>query len=235
MQRGSKCAFLCWALWHGSFHLPLELPPVCFARPTRSTRCARSILLLPLDLPSHVLAVLGALHVMQSSWEEWPQQYGYQYEPRYEYEPRYKYQPMKTDPETMPSSYGSLPYGSEPYKYQPPAYPPPPTYPPPHPTLTPPPPPLPPQAPLPRVRFAASRLASGGGLHVSRVFRVPQHPIKTEPEEESTPPADPPQEPKAAEKESAGAAKSDAEMGEQPPEEAAAAGEEMEKDAIVHI
>ena len=46
---------------------------------------------------------------------------------------------------------------------------------------------------------------------------------------------DPPQEPKAAEKESARAAKSDAEMGEEPPEEAAAAGEEMEKEEIVQI
>ena len=45
----------------------------------------------------------------------------------------------------------------------------------------------------------------------------------------------PPQEPKAAEKESAGAAKSDAEMGEQPPEEAVAAGEEIQKDEIVQI
>ena len=70
---------------------------------------------------------------------------------------------------------------------------------------------------------------------MSRFFRVLQHPIKTEPEEESTPPVDPPQELEAADKESAGAAKSDAEMGEQPPEEAAAAGEEMEKDEIVHI
>ena len=25
MQRGSGCAFLCWASWHGSFQLPLEL------------------------------------------------------------------------------------------------------------------------------------------------------------------------------------------------------------------
>ena len=49
-----------------------------------------------------------------------------------------------------------------------------------------------------RVRFGASRLASGGGLHVSRVFRVMQHPIKTEPEEESTALVDPPQEPEAA-------------------------------------
>ena len=65
---------------------------------------------------------------------------------------------------------------------------------------------------------------------MSRVFRVLQHPIKTDPEEESTPPVDPPQEPEGAEKESAGAAKSDAEMGEQPPEEAAALGEEMQKD-----
>ena len=70
---------------------------------------------------------------------------------------------------------------------------------------------------------------------MSRVFRVLQHQIKTEPEEELTPLVDPPQEPKVAEKESAGAAKSDAEMGEQPPEEAAAAGEEMEKDEIVQI
>ena len=83
MQRGSGCAFLFSALWHGSFHLPVELPPVCFARPTRSTRCARSILLLPVDAPCHVLAVLRALHVLQTSWEEWPQQYGYQHEPRY--------------------------------------------------------------------------------------------------------------------------------------------------------
>ena len=150
MQRGSGCALLLWALWHGSFFLPLELPPVCFARPTRSTQCARSILLLPLDLPSHVLAILFALHVVQTSWEQWLQQYGYQYEPRYEYEPRYDYQPMKTDPETMPSSSGSLPYGSDQYKYQLPAYPPPPTYPPPHRTVPPPPPPLPPLAPLPR-------------------------------------------------------------------------------------
>ena len=72
-------------------------------------------------------------------------------------------------------------------------------------------------------------------MHVSRVFRVLQHPIKTEPEEESTAPVDPPQEPEAAEEESAGAAKSDAEMGEQPPKEAVAAGEEMEKDEIVQI
>ena len=63
---------------------------------------------------------------------------------------------------------------------------------------------------------------------VGCVFRIPQHHIKTEPEEESTPPVDPPQELKVAEKESAGAAKSDAETGEQPPEEAAAAGEAME-------
>ena len=70
---------------------------------------------------------------------------------------------------------------------------------------------------------------------MSRVFRVLQHPIKTEPEEESTPPVDPPQEPQAAEKESPWAAKSDAEMGEQPPEEAAAAGEEMEEDEIVQF
>ena len=86
-----------------------------------------------------------------------------------------------------------------------------------------------------RVPFGASRLASGGGLHVSRVFRVLQHPIKTEPEEESSAPVDPPQGPEAAEEESAGAAQSNAEMGEQPPEEAAAAGEEMEKDEIVQI
>ena len=46
---------------------------------------------------------------------------------------------------------------------------------------------------------------------------------------------DPLQEPEAAEEESAGAAKSDAEMGEQPSEEAAAAGEEMEKEEIVQI
>ena len=63
---------------------------------------------------------------------------------------------------------------------------------------------------------------------MSCVFHVLQHQIKMEPEEESTPP-------KVAEKESAGAAKSDAEMGEQPPEEAAAVGEEMEKDEIVQI
>ena len=42
-----------------------------------------------------------------------------------------------------------------------------------------------------RFRFGASRIASGGGLHVSRVFRVLQHPIKTEPEQESTVPMDP--------------------------------------------
>ena len=70
---------------------------------------------------------------------------------------------------------------------------------------------------------------------MSRVFGVLQPPIKTEPEEESTPPVDTPQEPEAAEKESAWAAKSDAEMGEPPPEEAAAAGEEMEKEEIVQI
>ena len=62
---------------------------------------------------------------------------------------------------------------------------------------------------------------------------------------------DPPQEPKVAEKpieeqqekeagqlpdtESAGMAKSDADMGLQPPEQAATAGEEVEKDEIVHI
>ena len=47
---------------------------------------------------------------------------------------------------------------------------------------------------------------------------------------------DPLQEPEAAKEESAGAPKSDAEMGEEPPEEAAAAGEEMEeKDEIVQI
>ena len=40
---------------------------------------------------------------------------------------------------------------------------------------------------------------------------------------------DPLQEPEAAKEESAGAPKSDAEMGEEPPEEAAAAGEEMEE------
>ena len=39
----------------------------------------------------------------------------------------------------------------------------------------------------------------------------------------------------ATEEESAGAAKSDAEMGEQSPEEAAPAGEEMETDEIVQI
>ena len=66
-------------------------------------------------------------------------------------------------------------------------------------------------------------------------FCVLQHQIKTEPEEESTPPMDPPQEPKVAEKESAGAAKSVAEMGEQSPGQPAAAGEEMEKDEIVQI
>ena len=70
---------------------------------------------------------------------------------------------------------------------------------------------------------------------MSRVFRVLQHQIKTEPEEESPPPVDPPHEPKVAEKESARAAKSVAEMGEQPPEEAAATGEEMEKDEIVQL
>ena len=86
-----------------------------------------------------------------------------------------------------------------------------------------------------RVRCGASRLASGGWLHVSRVFLVLQHPIKTEPEEESSPQVEPPEEPEAAEKESDGAAKSDARMGEQPPEEAAAAGDEMEKDEIVQI
>ena len=147
MQRGSGCAFLCWASWRGSFHLPLELPHVCFARPTRSTRSARSILCRPLDSPSHVLAVSRALHVLQTSWEVWPQQHGCQYEPWYEYEPRYEYQPMKTDPE-MPSSCGSLPYAFDRYRYQPPAYPPPPTYPPPQPTLPLPPPPGIPPAPL---------------------------------------------------------------------------------------
>ena len=87
-----------------------------------------------------------------------------------------------------------------------------------------------------RFLFGASRIASRGGLHVSRVFRVLQHPIKTEPEEESTAPMDPPQEAEAAKEESAGLPKSDAEMGEEPPEEAAAAGEEMEeKDEIVQI
>ena len=45
-----------------------------------------------------------------------------------------------------------------------------------------------------RFLFGASRIASRSGLHVSRVFRVLQHPIKTEPEEESTAPMDPPQE-----------------------------------------
>ena len=54
-----------------------------------------------------------------------------------------------------------------------------------------------------RFLFGASRIASRGGLHVSRVFRVLQHPIKTEPEEESTAPMDPPQEPEAAKEESA--------------------------------
>ena len=147
-DEGCKAAagvpFQFWALWHGSFHLPPEFPPLCFARPTHSTRCARSIMLLPLEAPSHFLAGLRTLHVLQTSWQEWPQQYGY--------ESRYEYQPMKTDPETMPSSSWSLPYGSDPYKYQPPAYPPPPTYPPPlNPTLPPPPPPLPPPPlPLPR-------------------------------------------------------------------------------------
>ena len=73
-------------------------------------------------------------------------------------------------------------------------------------------------------------------MHVSRVFCVLQHPIKTEPGEESNAPADPPQEPEAAEEESAGAPKSDAEIGEEPPEEAAAAGVEMEeKDETVQI
>ena len=87
-----------------------------------------------------------------------------------------------------------------------------------------------------RFRFGASRIAFGGGLHVSRLFRVLQHPIKTEPEEESTAPMDPLQEPEAAKEESTGAPESDAEMGEEPPEEAAAAGEEMEeKDEIVQI
>ena len=109
MQRVSGCAFRFWALWHGSFQLPLELSLDCFARPTRSTRCARSILLLPQEGLFHILAVLRALHVLQTSWEEWPQQY--------EYESRYQYQPMKTAPETMPSSSWSLPYGSDPYKY----------------------------------------------------------------------------------------------------------------------
>ena len=37
MQRGSGCAFLFRALWYRSFHLPLESPIVCFARPP----CAR--------------------------------------------------------------------------------------------------------------------------------------------------------------------------------------------------
>ena len=47
---------------------------------------------------------------------------------------------------------------------------------------------------------------------------------------------DPLQEPEAAKEESAGAPKSDAEMGEEPPEEAAAVGEQMEeKDEIVQI
>ena len=100
--------------------------------------------------------------------------------------------------------------------------------------------------------FAASPLAFGDGLHVSRIFRVLQHHIKTEPEEESKvpPPEEPPQEPKVAEKPveeakekeagqlpdtaSAGVAKSDAEMGQQPPEAAATAGEEK-KDQIVQI
>ena len=68
------------------------------------------------------------------------------------------------------------------------------------------------------------------------MFCVLQHPIKTEPEEESNAPADPTQEPEAAKEGSAGAPKSDAEMGEEPPEEAAAAGKEMEeKDEMVQI
>ena len=47
---------------------------------------------------------------------------------------------------------------------------------------------------------------------------------------------DPPQEPEAAKEESAGVPKSNAEMGEEPPEEATPAGEEMEeKDEIVQI
>ena len=46
---------------------------------------------------------------------------------------------------------------------------------------------------------------------------------------------DPPQVQKGAEKESAGAAESDAVMGEQLPEEAAAAAGEMEKGVIVQI
>ena len=48
-------------------------------------------------------------------------------------------------------------------------------------------------------------------------------------------PVHPPQEPEAAKEESDGAPKSDAEMGEEPPVEAAAAREEMEKDEIVQI
>ena len=136
MQRGSGCAFLFWALLYGSFDLPLESPVVFFAHATRVPHSTRLILLLPVDVPSHTSAVVRALHVVQTSWEDWPQQY-----PEYEYEPRNEYQPMKTDMESMPSSYWTLPYESDPYKYQPPAYPPPPTYPPPrHPVLLPPPP-----------------------------------------------------------------------------------------------
>ena len=144
MQRGSGCAVLLWALWYGCFHLPVQSPLVCFARPTRATRSARSIVLLPLDdAPSHILAVLRALHVLKTSSEECPQQY-----PEYEYEPQREDEPMKTDPETMPSSSGRLPYEYDPYRYQPPAYRPPTTYPPPrHPTPPPPPPPPPPAPP----------------------------------------------------------------------------------------
>ena len=86
MQRGSGCAFLLWPLWYGSFYLPLESPLVCFALPTRALRSACSILLLPLDVPSHILPVLRALHVLQTSREDWRQQH-----PEYEYEPRYEY------------------------------------------------------------------------------------------------------------------------------------------------
>ena len=78
---------------------PRSPPLVCFARPTRAPRSTSSILLLPRDVPSHILAVMRALHVEQTSWEEWPQQY-----PEHEYEPQYEYQPMKTDREPMPLS-----------------------------------------------------------------------------------------------------------------------------------
>ena len=108
MPKGSRRAFFVLGILVRSFRSPLEIRPVCFARPTCATRSTRSILSMPSDLPLVTLVVLRTLHVPQTTWDEWPQQY-------LEYAP-YDYQPMKTDPESMGSSSWCLSYKSDRYK-----------------------------------------------------------------------------------------------------------------------